>query len=252
MQQVGNERTHESAVVGTVHFDGRLGHQQSGDVRYRVVVANACKAAHTGFLQRYGQQTTESPRDSGSLLVALFEVAGVVGDSVARVAGQSPQIIAALLLGELRMAGLAHKEVRCATVVERAAVLHVSDAIDGHASFSVHRQAAGTGNFLPLSHEALVVWDGARVAGDESFRLHFVLDIAENCLGVVFGVAQHGCDRQVEFLFGGGQQTGGHCHLAYRVRFGDLPERQLGVRIDNGMVSIPPEIIDPLLPGLGK
>ena len=72
----------------------------------------------------------------------LFELLDSIGDLVADVIGDAPEVVAALLLGELWMACGTKEKIGFGAVKERTSVLDIGDTLAGHASVAVHGEVS--------------------------------------------------------------------------------------------------------------
>jgi len=146
------------------------------------------------------QEPPEYSLDADSLFVAFFEVGAAVRDAVPRVVGPAPQIVAPLLSNEFGMGYRTDQQIRFAAIVERASVLNVAYALDGHSAFAVHLQPGGANDSVALACEPVVVLSSTRITRNKGFGLHLVLNVAEDGFYIVFGIAEHRGHGQSKFL----------------------------------------------------
>ncbi len=189
------------------------------------MVSDAWQPANAGFLNGNGQQAAEDTFDCSATIIVFFENFRSVRDLIADVVGDTPEIVAALLVDEFRMADRAKQQVGFFGSLERTAILYIGDAFDCHATMAIHTQVGWTKDILAIATKTGLVLSAAWIVWNKRLGLKRMDDVPENGFRVVFGVATDGFEIQIESSLSGIEQRDSHGWFADRIWFGDFPYR---------------------------
>ena len=107
----------------------------------------------------------------------FFENLRSVRDLVANIVGDTPEIVATLLVDEFRMAGRAEQQVGFGPLEERASILYIGDAFDCHAPLAMHAQIGWTKDILAIATKTGLVLGAAWVVRNKGTGVKRVDDM---------------------------------------------------------------------------
>lgn len=224
-------------------------HRYMGD---RAMIPDGGQADDGRILHGDRQQPRKSSFHRAPFIVDRLEVLGSIIDGLPD-AGRKPKIIVASLLGyELGMPGWA-KEIFSSIgfiPVERAGVLNIAPALQGRPPLPIHGKVGGAEDGVLLKTEGTDRFS-AGIDGNDGMGLHLHGDVRKDVLGVVIGVGGDGRNRKGEGR-DFSQHGNGDFYLAPIVGVSDLIKRELGLRINDDVVSVTPEERHLWLEGLGE
>lgn len=100
-EEIRYEITNESDLVVVSELVGGQGDKQDGDMGDGAMVSYAGETADTRLLNRDDREPAEYAFDGRTSIVVLLEHLGAVWDLVADAVGDTPEVVASFLLGEL-------------------------------------------------------------------------------------------------------------------------------------------------------
>jgi len=224
-------------------------HRNMGD---RTMISGRQQAHDRRILHRQRQQPRKSTFHRASLVVNRLEALRTVIDGVPNTGRQPEEIIASFLGRKFRMAGGTEKILAAISIppVERTGVLKVGPAMNRHPAPTVHLEIGGAEDRVFLEAKGIVLAP-ARVKGNDRSGFHLTDDVGQDVFGVIVGVADDILDGKGQRLDRLKQRDGDFLFIMIG-RISEFMERELGVGIDEDVVSISPEEDDLALEWLGK
>ena len=89
----------------------RQGDKQDGDMGDGAMVSDTLEPTDAWLLDGNGQEPAEHALDGRASVVVFLECIGAIWDLVADAVGDTPEVVASLLRGELRMADGAKEQI---------------------------------------------------------------------------------------------------------------------------------------------